>query len=308
VLIAVFAALAAGACFALAGVLQQQAASRRPESEAMSFRLLRGLAGRPLWLTGILLAVPAYGFQSLALAFGPLSLVQPLIVSELVFAIPLSARLYRMRLHAREWLGASAVTCGLVTAITAAHPHGGTPGASVGEWALTLTAAGVSTSAALLGSRGVRGPARASLIALAAGVVMGIQSVFLAVTIGHFREGFGAVFTGWQTYLLVAASIVGLVLIQSAFQAGPLSASMPVIDATEPAVAVTVGVVLFGESVRVGWLAGSVTAFGLALLLAGIVLLDTSPLLKALHHQAETERPDGGARRRDRGAGGRSGR
>jgi hypothetical protein len=132
----------------------------------------------------------------------------------------------------------------------------------------------------VIGSRYVTGPAKASLIALAAGIVMGTQSVLLDATVDRFDEGAAEVFTAWQTYLLVAASIGGLLLIQSAFQgAGPLAASMPVIDATKPAVAITVGVGLFHETVRVGLPAVAVTAAGAAFLLAGIVLLDTFPLL-----------------------------
>ncbi|CAM5678278.1 Drug/metabolite transporter (DMT)-like permease OS=Streptomyces griseomycini OX=66895 GN=FHS37_006306 PE=4 SV=1 [Streptomyces griseomycini] len=71
--IAVLASLAAGVCFAVAGVLQQWAAAARPDAEALTARLLGHLARDPLWLSGIGLAVVAYGFQSLALAFGPLA-------------------------------------------------------------------------------------------------------------------------------------------------------------------------------------------------------------------------------------------
>lgn len=294
-LIAVPAALVAGWCFALAGVLQQRAASREPEEENLSVRLLRRLAHRPLWLAGIALAVLAYAFQSLALAFGPLSLVQPLIVTEMVFAIPLSVWLHRVRLGAREWLGVAAVTGGLVTALAAARPRGGQPSAPLAQWLPALALLGAVTVSALLVARWTRGPARASLTALAGGVVMGSQSVFLAVTIENFRQGLFAVVASWQTYLLVAASAGGLLLIQSAFQSGPLAASMPVFDASEPAVAVLMGVALFGESVGDGAAAGALTVLGALVLLAGIVLLDTSPLLEAVHRQAEQERPDGRA-------------
>ena len=99
-LIAIPAALAAGACFALAGVFQQYEAASRPSSESLSWKLLIALAKRRLWLVGMVLALVSYGFQSLALAYGPLSLVQPLIISELIFAIPLSARMRRLRLGA----------------------------------------------------------------------------------------------------------------------------------------------------------------------------------------------------------------
>ncbi|OEU96399.1 DMT family transporter [Streptomyces oceani] len=278
-LIAVVAALAAGACFALAGVLQQRAASARPEYESLSLRLLLHLCTQPVWLAGIALALLAYVCQALALAHGPLTLVQPLIVSELIFAIPLSARLYRTRLRGREWLGIVAVTGGLATALGAASPDPGSPVASVTQWLLTLGSVAALAGAVLLGSRRFSGAPRASLIAVAGGLVMGLQSVLLDAAIEQLGESAVQFLTAWQTYLMVAVSIGGLLLIQSAFQAGPLAASMPVFDAVEPAVAITVGVLLFGETVRGGWVAGPLTVAGTAVLVAGIVLLDTSPLL-----------------------------
>ncbi|WP_274564738.1 DMT family transporter [Streptomyces spiramyceticus] len=280
-LVAVCAALAAAACFAVAGVLQQRAAARRPDHESLTFALLRQLVRQRLWLGGIALAFLAYVFQALALASGPLSLVQPIIVSELLFAIPLAARLGRTRLRARDWLGTAAVTGGLASALFAARPHGGSSVASPEGWLITLAAVGGLAAASLAGSRLVAGPVKASLMALAGGLVMGLQSVLLASTVNRFDEGAVALATAWQTYLLVAASIGGLLLIQSAFQSGPLAASMPVIDATEPAVAIAVGTALFGESVRLGWPMGALAAAGAALTLTGIFLLDTSPTLGA---------------------------
>ncbi|WP_432156699.1 DMT family transporter [Streptomyces sp. bgisy153] len=284
--IAVLAALAAGACFALAGVLQQRAASARPDTETLSWRLLRQLARQPAWLAGIGLAVLAYGFQSLGLAFGPLSLVQPLIVTELVFAIPLSARLARTRLGAREWGGVLAVAGGLALALSTARPHGGArPDVGLGPWLWTLGAVGGVVLAALSVRRSTAGAWQASATALAAGVVMGFQSVLLSVTVSRFDQGVAAVATAWQTYLLVAVSVGGLLLIQSAFQEGPLAASMTVLDMTEPAVAIAAGTVLFGESLYLGPVATPLTVLGVVLALSGIVSLDSSPVVAALHRQ-----------------------
>ncbi|MCC5036639.1 DMT family transporter [Streptomyces sp. WAC 00631] len=303
-LVAIPAALAAGLCFALAGVLQQRSASARPADEFLSFRLLLDLARKPLWVSGIALAVLAYGCQGLALAYAPLTLVQPLIVSELLFAIPLSALVLRMRLRRREWCGVLAVSTGLVTALAAARPRPAEAVADPGAWLVMLAGVGAAAAAALVAGRHAGGTAKASLIALAAGLVMGTQSVLLAATVERFDGGAAAVFTAWQTYLLVGASIGGLLLIQSAFQAGPLAASMPVMDAVEPAVAIAAGVTLFGESVRTGWPAGGVALAGLLLLFAGIVLLDTSPLLKALYRRETAGRAPGEA---GRAAGGGNG-
>ncbi|MGW3728764.1 DMT family transporter [Streptomyces sp. NPDC000851] len=281
--IAVLASLAAAVCFAVAGVLQQWAAGGRPDEDALSPRLLGHLVREPLWLCGIGLAVVAYGFQSLALAFGPLSLVQPLIVAELVCAVPLSAWLHRMRLGGREWFGTLAVAVGLALALLSARPHGGRPeSAGALSWLLILGATAALVAAALTAARLLTGPWRASATALAAGAVMGTQSVLLAATVERLRHGLGSALSAWQTYALVAASVVGLLLIQSAFQQGPLAASMTVIDATEPVVAVTVGTTVFGEAIRTGWPVSAVTVTGLALVAAGIVSLDSSPVIAAL--------------------------
>ncbi|CAL9426904.1 DMT family transporter [Streptomyces sp. Tu 3180] len=289
--VAVLASLAAGVCFAVAGVLQQWAAAARPDAEALTARLLGHLARDPLWLCGIALAVVAYGFQSLALAFGPLSLVQPLIVAELVFAVPLSARLHRMRLGPREWLGTCAVTAGLALALLSARPHGGDPrAAGLLPWLLVVGVTAAVVCAVLAAARVLTGPWRASATALAAGAVMGTQSVLLASTVDRLRHGLLAALAAWQTYALVVASVGGLLLIQSAFQQGPLAASMTVLDATEPVVAVTVGTVVFGEAIRTGWPVSAATVAGLALVGAGIVALDTSPVVMALHGRRGRDR------------------
>ncbi|MEU7467878.1 DMT family transporter [Streptomyces sp. NPDC044984] len=290
--IAVLASLAAGVCFAVAGVLQQWAAAARPDAEALTARLLGRLARDPLWLCGIGLAVVAYGFQSLALAFGPLSLVQPLIVAELVFAVPLSARLYRLRLGRREWSGTLAVAAGLALALLSARPHGGDPrAAGLLPWLLAVGAVAAVVCGALVAARVLSGPWRASATALAAGAVMGTQSVLLAATVDRLRHGLPTALAAWQTYALVAASVGGLLLIQSAFQQGPLAASMTVLDATEPVVAVAMGTLLFDETIRTGWPVSAATLTGLALVAAGIAALDTSPVIAASHgrHRAADE-------------------
>ncbi|MFI2508553.1 DMT family transporter [Streptomyces sp. NPDC018972] len=282
--IAVLASLAAGVCFAVAGVMQQWAAAARPDAEALTARLLGRLARDPLWLCGIGLAVVAYGFQSLALAFGPLSLVQPLIVAELVFAVPLSARLYRLRLGRREWSGTLAVAAGLALALLSARPHGGDPrAAGLLPWLLAVGAVAAVVCGALAAARVLSGPWRASATALAAGAVMGTQSVLLAATVDRLRHGLPTALAAWQTYALVAASVGGLLLIQSAFQQGPLAASMTVLDATEPVVAVAMGTLLFDETIRTGWPVSAATLTGLALVAAGIAVLDTSPVIAASH-------------------------
>ena len=102
ILISAFAAITAGMALAATGVLQQRAASTRPTDEQFSLRMLANLARNKIWLTGIGAAVLSYGLQAVALAFGPLALVQPLVVSELLWAVPVSAKLRGIPLGRRE--------------------------------------------------------------------------------------------------------------------------------------------------------------------------------------------------------------
>jgi drug/metabolite transporter (DMT)-like permease len=100
--IAVLAALAAAASFGVAAALQHRQARLTPDAGGV--RLLARLAAHPLWLAGIALAGIAYGLQALALAFGPLALVAPIVATDLLFALPVAARWSRP-LRARDWLG-----------------------------------------------------------------------------------------------------------------------------------------------------------------------------------------------------------
>lgn len=287
-IISIIAALLAGASFATAGVLQQRVAQTRPEGESLSPGLLLELAKQRLWLAGIGMAMLSYVFQSLALAFGPLALVQPLIVSELIFALPVSAKLHGLKMGRREWTGALAVAGGLALGIAASHPRGGSPSAPLGSWLWAVGAVAALTALALLVGSRSRGPLRASSFALAGASIMGFQSALLSSTVHSFREaGIGATFLQWQTYLLVVASIGGLLLIQSAYQAGPLATSMPVMDGVEPTVAVVLGIMLFSEVVNTGTLALALTGLGIVAIISGILALDTSPMIKRLHEQEE---------------------
>ncbi|HTX63512.1 MAG TPA: DMT family transporter [Acidimicrobiales bacterium] len=282
-LIAVVAALGAAGSFAIGGVLQQRAASARPEGEALSFRLILDLLRQRMWLLGIGFAFVSYALEGVALSFGPLVLVQPLIVTELLFALPISIRWRGMKMSPREWMGTVLVGGGLTLGLVCAAPTAGRAEAPVGGWILALGVAAAATAVAVaIGrGRGSDGPLRSSCYALGAAFVFGSQAALFKATVARFEHGLVPALESWEVYAMSAAAILGLLLVQSAYESGPLAASMPVVDAVDPAVAVIFGITLFHEHIRTGpWLAG-ITA-GIALLLTGILLLDTSPLIHCL--------------------------
>lgn len=292
-LISAGAALVAGMCLAATGLLQQAAASKEPSDKQFSLAMIVDLVRNRKWLAGIGAAVGSYLFQAIALATGPLSLVQPLVVSELLFAVPISARHHRSRLGPREWAGLLTVTAGLVVGIVAADPHRGNPIQPFSSWIWPLVAVVVIATAAVLIGKAISGPAQASLFALSGATVMAFQSALFAATIASLRADIGHTFVTWQPYALIVASFTGLFLVQNAYQAGPLAASMPVMDAVLPIVSIGLGIGLFGEHVRTTpfGLAGAVA--GIVLLVIGIVMLDTSPVIR--RHQREESKQRGDA-------------
>jgi drug/metabolite transporter (DMT)-like permease len=280
--LSVVAAIAAGCTFAVGSVLQQSAAREAPTEDSLSFRLLIGLAHRRRWLIGIAGDFFSFGLQALALAFGPLALVQPLAVTGLLFAIPLAVWLRGRRLGLREWTGTVGVAGGLAAFLVGASPSDGVPQTTWVRWVLILIAVGGLMVLGVITGGLLRGPARASAYGLSAGAAFGLLAALTKASTHLLSEGAGTFFTSWQPYAMAVVAILGAVVQQSAFQAGPLPASVPVMDAMEPAVAVCIGVFAFNESVdtSVGGLACQ--ALGILLLLWGIVSLDRSPIVVEL--------------------------
>ncbi len=280
IVISAVAAVLAGLCLATAGVLQQRSASRRPSDERMSPTLMKQLGTDRTWLMGIGAAVLSYGFQAVALSFGPLTLVQPLVVSELLFAVPVSVRLRDLRLRRRDWLAVASVVVGLAVGIVAADPQEGNPIESFLTWVPALAGVILLVGGGLVAAKKVQGPAKASAFALAGACTMGLQSALYAATLAYLRKELFGVFLHWETYALVVASLVGMFLIQNAFQSGPLAASTPLIDSVLPLVAIALGVGLFGEAIRTTWWGLGGAALGLVFLIVGIIALDTSPVVR----------------------------
>jgi drug/metabolite transporter (DMT)-like permease len=269
--IAVLAALAAAASFGVAAALQHRQARLTPDAGGV--RLLARLAARPLWLAGIALAALAYGLQALALAFGPLALVAPIVATDLLFALPVAARWSRP-LRARDWLGCVLAAGGVAAFLAAAPPSSGRSDAPAGDWLVAFAAVGLVSAVALAVGRLAAGPVRAALTATAAGAVFGLTAaVTLSLTRLLRAAGPGATVAHWQLWALLALGTAGLLLSAGAYQAGALGASLPVMDTVEPVSGVLLGTLLFGEQLAASPAGFTVQLAGAAAAIAGITLL-----------------------------------
>lgn len=284
------AALIAGLCLAATGVLQQKEASKTSEKKSLSVALLWDLVHDRVWLFGMLFGVLSYAFQGVALAFGPLAVVQPVVLSELIFAVPISVRRHGMHLCPRDWAAIFAVAGGLAVGIVSSSPSAGNPLPSLTAWSIAIGGVAIVTVIALGIGKTLHGPVRASMFALASATVLALQSAFLSATTAYMKHGILEIFTHWEPYALVPSTAIGILLMQSAYQAGPLASSMPVVDAWEPSVAIVLGVALFGEHIATGTWNLLGTAIGLAGFFVGVISLDTSPLVRRVQRMEEKER------------------
>jgi hypothetical protein len=135
----------------------------------------------------------------------------------------------------------------------------------------------------------VTGPYRATAYAVSAGAAFGVLAALTKTSTHLLGEGASVFFTSWQPYTMAVVAVLGMIVQQSAFQAAPLPASVPVIDAVEPTVAVLIGVFAFGEAVSTSLLALTFEALGVVLLVAGIVSLDRSPVVLELQEAGDAQ-------------------
>ena len=173
-----------------------------------------------------------------------------------------------------EVVGA-AVLCmgvGLLSSARSAKPIGLSFG-SFSHWPAAAAIAAIAFACVQLGRRR-QGRPRALLTGIAAGLVFGIQDALTRQTLETLQSGgISALFTSWAPYALVGAGAIGIWLMQSAFNAGPLQLSLPAISAGEPLVGILLGIIVFGDRIQVAPLQLALQAGGIAALVAGVILV-----------------------------------
>ncbi|MGW1814855.1 DMT family transporter [Streptomyces sp. NPDC002125] len=277
VLFAVLTALSNGS----ASVLQRRAALNVPDSEAMRLSLVGHLLRQKVWLAGIGLVIVAAVCQAVALATGPIAVVQPIFVIELPATLLIAGYVMRVRIPRPVWAGVAAVTAGLALAMAAAAPVGGSDEVQGAAWVPALIATGIFEAVLITAALGIRGDTRAALLGLAAACGYALTAALMKDAMGRLDSG-GAVglLTAWQLYATAAAGVGALFLLQNALQAGSLVAVQPMLTLGDALISVVYGVTLFGEELRTGWWLLPQLA-GLALIAVGCVVLARSPLAAA---------------------------
>lgn len=225
--------------FALGAALQQFEAlgSAKPH--------LRALLRRPRWLVGGAAILTGGGLHIVALGLGPLTVVQPMGVASLLFALPIAATLHGRRPSGKELAAAGVVATGLVGLVFLVPPADGPTRLSPAGVATLLAVSGIAAVLLWAGSKVVSPAGRAALLATSAGVLYGATATLMRVLV----DG------GWNWWYLLALpapALLALVLLQRAYAVGHFGVSFASLQIADPLTAVAFGALLLGEPLPTG--------------------------------------------------------
>ncbi len=285
-MLAVLLALGAALAYAAASVLQQREAEADGGTrDGGGVRLVLRLARKPVWLAGLGADGIGFGLQAAALGVGQLLVVQPVLTSGILFALPVSAWWSGRKLGRADFGWACALAIGLTVFLLLAGTDGGKDRASTTAWlvcgaiALPILVVCIAVAVRSVGTR------RAVLFAFTTGVIFGLTAALTKSTVVLIGDhGFGAL-REWEPYALVVLGGLGFVINQRAFQAGSLTASLPTLTVVEPVVAAIVGVTMLDETVPTSgaleWIAVALSVVAMAV--ATVVLSRSAARHDAIH-------------------------
>jgi drug/metabolite transporter (DMT)-like permease len=273
--------LGAAFAFAASSLLKHISAGRVPDAQSLQPTqvggFIRATLSQPLWLGGIACDIIAVGLQVLALHLGSLSVVQPLLITGLLFALILRPRVEHHRISRRQLSWAVVLTAALAGFLllatsgqpaTARETADRLPAIVAGVLGTVLAAACIA-----LGRRPRAKGRSAALLGVAVGVIdAAIAALLKALTDITARAPLD-VLISWQLYTTIALGAGVLLLNQLAFQAGPISASLPAIATINPLLSIAVGVLVYDEHISRGPGGGTLLIILLVLLCAAVVQL-----------------------------------
>jgi drug/metabolite transporter (DMT)-like permease len=272
--IATVLALCAALFVAIGDVIQQRSAQTVTDEPVGHVALFVRLLKDWKWWLGSLVAAAGFGFQAAALGFGSVLLVQALMVTSLLFALPISARYAGRRVTRWQWIWAALLAGAVAVIVTVGNPTEGQSRAGLEVWTWVMVVLGPALALCLIGARVLSGkPAAAVLLGLVSGSLWGLFAVLTKGVVDRLGDGLWALLKTPELYPWVVVAVTATALEQSAFRAGSLAASLPAVTVSEPMVGSILGVFVLGETLRPGEAGWFVLILAVAVLIAAIVAL-----------------------------------
>lgn len=281
-LLAVLLALLSACGNAVASVLQRRGAStEEPPPSSARFAWLRWLTGlirRPVWLWGMAALVLSAVCQVAALAVGPLSVVQPVMTTELLFTLAVGSVVFRRPAGAPTWRAFLMMALGLGVFLALADPTKGRTVVPGDRWLVLLAPTLIVVVALVAISRRLPSAPRATALGSATAIGFSFTAALLKDAIGRADVGLTVLLTSWQFYTAMAVGLCSFLLLQATLRAGSLVASQPALTLGDALLSMVLGAVLFDETLTLGWLIIPEAA-ALLLLVLGSVRVARSPLV-----------------------------
>ncbi|HMO01270.1 MAG TPA: DMT family transporter [Miltoncostaeaceae bacterium] len=277
-------AIVAAFLFALAAVLQQKGAVKNGEG-GMSIGFFLGLLRSPPWLLGSVALLGGYAVQGAALDKGRLVIIQPLLVTTIVFALPLGVLLTHQVVTRRDWAAAAGVVAALATFIVVGAPAAGVDDAPDWEWAVSSIIVVALATCVMLFGRRARPPRRAAALGTVAGMLFGMSASLAKPVVEELDEGLSVVLGDWRAWALMAMGIAAFLIQQGALATGQLAPAVATTSLANPVVASIVGIVILEER-----LAGGLGRKSLAV--AALVVAALCAIALAEHEQERGEQDD----------------
>lgn len=250
VLIVTFAVLAS-MFNAWSSVIQRGAAGQPNPEELFRRNFIKNLSKNPKWIGAAGLAIIAYLFQAAAVRDGSLILVEPLLTTDLIFIMMILHFSKRTPVGKKEWLSILMICFGLSGMLISANPRAGQKPYDLTH--LILSSAIILAVIAFgiyLVRRTKSHRHRAALSGVAAGFSFALVIAFTKIVSIQLSHGLLFVLTHWQVWALAASGIVGTIMSQNTYGAGPLASSQPAMELAEPLVSIFLGVYLFSDRVN----------------------------------------------------------
>ncbi|MDX3312507.1 DMT family transporter [Streptomyces sp. ME08-AFT2] len=279
--LSVVLSLVSAVAYAAGAIVQEQVAVSSPGEEYAPLR-------RPGWWAAVALNGLGGLLHVVALAYGPLSLVQPLGALTIVFALPMAALFVGRRAGATAWRGAIMATVGLAGLLSLVGASDAQSLSTPQRITVAVFTAGAVVALMIAGRAAHRHPAvRSMLLATASGIAFGMSSVFTKTVAVDWTDGVSAADVPSLAVIGVLAT-AGMMLSQAAYRGAGLAAPLATLTVVNPVVAAAVGITMFGETFRYGT-TGTVLALGCGVVAAGGLILLTT---ERLHSEQPVAAPE----------------
>jgi len=248
--IAAALAVAAALMIGIGDVLQQRSAQQVTGKPVGTFALFGRLLRDRRWWAGSLVAGVGFGLQAAALGLGSVVLVQALLATSLLFALLVSAKVNHRKITGWQAIWAMLLATAVTMVVTVGNPQAGNPRGSFQTWAIVAIVMGPALILCVIGARIFSGSVSAMLLGLMSGSLWGLFSVLTKGVVDQLDHGILALLRIPEVYVWAVVAVAATAWEQSAFRAGPLTASLPAVTVSEPIVGSVLGVTVLGETLR----------------------------------------------------------